>query len=48
MLAVIGGAANDASTALHRACGFEQVGHLKNVGFKHERWLDSILMQRPL
>ena len=48
MIGVIGGADHTRSISLHRACGFEQVGHLKSVGYKHDRWLDSILMQRAL
>ncbi len=48
MVAIIGDSANRASIALHRALGFEHVGVLRNVGFKHGRWLDSVLMQRRL
>ncbi len=31
---------NEASVALHEALGFEKVGHLRRVGWKHERWID--------
>jgi phosphinothricin acetyltransferase len=48
MVAVIGDSAQTASIALHRACGFQDVGTLRSVGFKFERWLDTVLMQRPL
>lgn len=48
MVAAIGDSANHASIALHRKFGFEQTGVFHNVGFKFGRWLDSILMQRPL
>lgn len=48
MLAVIGDSANEASIALHRRAGFEMVGIFRSIGFKHDRWLDSVLMQRPL
>jgi L-amino acid N-acyltransferase len=41
-------AANMASIRLHAAFGFEQVGYLKQVAFKFDRWLDLILMQRLL
>ncbi|MBT5432110.1 MAG: GNAT family N-acetyltransferase, partial [Rhodospirillaceae bacterium] len=34
--------------ALHEALGFRHVGTFENVGFKHGRWLDSVLMQRSL
>lgn len=48
MLAVIGDSANAASIQLHRACGFAHAGSLCSVGFKFGRWVDSVLMQRPL
>ena len=47
MVAVIGGA-HPASVAVHRAAGFEHGGLLKGTGFKHGRWLDTIIMQLPL
>ena len=48
MIAVIGGSDNAASIGLHQKMGFEPAGVLRNVGHKHGRWLDSVLMQRPL
>jgi phosphinothricin acetyltransferase len=36
---------NEVSIRLHRSLGFEQVGHLKQVGYKFDRWLDLIFMQ---
>ncbi len=48
MIAVIGDSANAASVGLHAAVGFRLVGTLQSVGFKHGRWLDAVLMQRPL
>jgi L-amino acid N-acyltransferase YncA len=49
MIAVIGDSAKQAaSIGLHEALGFRHVGILANVGFKHGRWLDSVLMQREL
>jgi L-amino acid N-acyltransferase YncA len=48
MIAVIGDSAQTASIALHAACGFELVGTLRSVGFKHGKWLDTPLMQRRL
>jgi L-amino acid N-acyltransferase YncA len=48
MIAVIGDSAQTASIALHEGAGFRLVGTLQSVGFKHGRWLDSVLMQRAL
>lgn len=48
MLAVIGDSANAGSIGLHGSQGFRQIGRLDAVGFKFGRWVDSILMQRPL
>lgn len=48
MIAVIGDSGNRASIALHAACGFAHVGLLTSVGYKFGRWVDSVLMQRPL
>ena len=48
MIAVIGDSAQTPSIELHRALGFEMVGTLMSVGYKFERWLDSVLMQRAL
>jgi L-amino acid N-acyltransferase YncA len=47
LIAVIGGA-EPASIALHAKCGFAEVGRLSRVGWKKERWLDSVYMQRAL
>jgi len=47
LVAVIGGNA-PASIALHRAQGFDEVGRLRSVGRKFDRWLDTTLMQRAL
>jgi phosphinothricin acetyltransferase len=48
MIAVIGDSANASSIALHRAAGFRPAGTFEHVGFKFGRWIDSVLMQRPL
>jgi phosphinothricin acetyltransferase len=48
MLALIGDSANAASIALHRRQGFADAGLLREVGFKHGRWLDVVVMQRAL
>jgi phosphinothricin acetyltransferase len=49
MIAVIGDSPTQkASVALHKAAGFRVIGALDDVGFKHGRWLDTLLMQRAL
>ena len=47
---MIGGvdAANAASIRFHERLGFTQVGHLREVGYKFERWLDLVFLQRRL
>jgi L-amino acid N-acyltransferase YncA len=48
LIAVIGDSANAPSIALHAQQGFLRAGTLRSVGFKFGRWLDSVIMQRPL
>ena len=48
MVAVIGDSGNEGSIALHRACGFTHMGTLTATGLKFGRWIDTVLMQRPL
>jgi len=48
VIAVIGDGANIASIRLHEILGFRRVGTLQSVGFKFQRWLDTVLMQREL
>ena len=48
VIAVIVDADGPASLALHRNRGFVDAGRLTAVGFKHGRWLDTVLLQRSL
>lgn len=48
MVAVIGDEESHGSIGLHRNLGFEPVGILKGIGYKHGRWLSTVLMQRAL
>jgi L-amino acid N-acyltransferase YncA len=48
MIAVIGDSQQIPSIALHRAAGFRLIGTFEAVGFKFERWLDTVLMQRAI
>src|ERR1700761_8154974 len=48
MIAVIGDSANAGSIGVHTRCGFQMIGTHPNVGFKFNRWLDTVMMQLPL
>lgn len=48
MIAVIGDAENIASVGVHATLDFKRVGLLRAAGLKFGRWLDVLLMQRPL
>jgi L-amino acid N-acyltransferase YncA len=48
MIAVIGDSAQIGSIAVHERAGFSHIGTLRSVGFKHGKWLDTVLMQRAL
>ena len=48
VIAVIADTGSDASAALHRRFGFVPAGRLSEVGRKHGRWIDTVLMQRDL
>ena len=48
LIAVIGDSANLGSVGVHKACGFQPVGVLTNCGWKFERWLDVVLMDRTI
>lgn len=47
-MAVIGDSANTGSIGVHRALGFSHVGTLKSCGWKFDRWLDVVMMEKPL
>lgn len=48
MVALVGDSGNAASIGLHEALGFHRAGLFAGVGRKHDRWLDVVMMQRPL
>ena len=48
MVAVIGDSANVGSIGLHTALGFPHIGTLQSTGWKFDRWLDTVFMQRAL
>jgi L-amino acid N-acyltransferase YncA len=48
MVAVIGDEASTGSIALHRSLGFTCVGTLPGIGYKHGRWLATVLMHKAI
>jgi L-amino acid N-acyltransferase YncA len=48
LIAIIGDSAQAPSIGLHASMGFLRAGTLRSVGFKFGRWVDTVIMQRPL
>ena len=48
LIAVIGDSGTAASVGLHRRLGFEPVGTIRSCGWKFDRWLDIVLMEKTL
>jgi L-amino acid N-acyltransferase YncA len=48
IIAVIADRGADASIGMHKQFGFKQIGHMGKVGFKFDRWLGTVLMQKSL
>jgi len=48
LIAVIGGKKNIASIQIHKKNGFNYIGTIKKAGFKNNKWVDSIYMQKRL
>jgi L-amino acid N-acyltransferase YncA len=48
IIAVIADKGADASIRMHRASGFQEIGRMGKVGFKFDRWLGTVLMQKSL
>ena len=48
LIAVIGDSANAGSIAVHASAGFQPVGVLKSCGWKFDKWLDVVLMDKFL
>ncbi|MDE8349528.1 MAG: GNAT family N-acetyltransferase [Acidocella sp.] len=48
MLAIIGDSENTGSIGLHASLGFTHVGIMRKVGYKFDRWLDVVTMQKAL
>ena len=48
MIAVIGDSDNILSISLHKKCGCYKIGIMPSTGYKLEKWVDSVMMQREL
>ncbi len=48
ILAVISGSNNCASIKFHESMGFRKSGILEKFGFKFNKWIDTVLMQKHL
>ena len=48
MIGIIGDSKNLQSIQFHEKMGFTQMGTVKNIGFKFDRWMDQVILQRPL
>lgn len=48
IVAVIADRGAEASIRLHEQFGFREIGHMGRVGFKFDRWLGTVLMQKSL
>ena len=48
VMAVIGDSSNAGSVGVHAALGFERVVVVKSCGWKFDRWLDIVLMEKSL
>lgn len=48
LIAMVGDSNNQGSLKVHQQVGFREIGTLKDVGFKHGRWLDTVVLQRNL
>lgn len=48
MIAVVGHSGHLPSIKFHESLGFTRIGTLRSVGFKFDRWVDTVILQRPL
>jgi len=48
IIAVIADQGAEASIALHERFGFTEIGRMGRVGFKFDRWLGTVLLQKSL
>jgi L-amino acid N-acyltransferase YncA len=48
IIAVIADRGADASLRMHESFGFREIGRMGRVGYKFERWLGTIMLQKSL
>ena len=48
LIAVIGDSGNGGSIGVHTSVGFKHVGTVSGCGWKFERWLDIVMMEKAL
>ena len=48
LIAVIGSSDNDASIKIHKKYGFKLIGTIIKAGYKKNKWIDSVYMQKRL
>jgi phosphinothricin acetyltransferase len=48
IIAVIADRGAEASIKMHESFGFKEIGRMGRVGYKFERWLGTIMMQKSL
>jgi L-amino acid N-acyltransferase YncA len=48
ILAVIADKGAESSIALHESFGFKEIGRMGRVGFKFDRWLGTVMLQKSL
>lgn len=48
LIAVIGDSGNAGSIGVHTSVGFKHVGTVSGCGWKFERWLDIVMMEKAL
>jgi L-amino acid N-acyltransferase YncA len=48
MIAVIADRGAEASIKMHESFGFKEIGRMGRVGYKFERWLGTIMLQKSL
>ena len=48
LIAVIGGSDNKSSIKIHKKNGFNYIGTIKKIGYKKNKWIDSVYMQKKI